>query len=77
MKLIDADKLVARWESLFNKDGKPVAVMFTNAAINDVKREPTVEAIPVEWIEQYVYKHGMYVCAPALISEWRAERKEE
>lgn len=41
-----------------------------------IDKMPTIEAIPVEWIEKYIYKHGLYTCAMEVISAWREEQRE-
>lgn len=48
MRLIDADALIAKLEDDSNYMEDNLAVMFTYAAINDIKRAPTVDAIDRE-----------------------------
>ena len=38
---------------------------------------PTVEAIPVEWMRQYIDEHGLYTTAMEAITAWSEQRKEE
>lgn len=52
MRLINADKLVEKLEDVENKMTEPVAQMFTRGAINDIKRAPEVDAIPIDFIKK-------------------------
>lgn len=47
MKLIDADTLIAKLEDDAKHMEDNIAIMFTYAAINDIKHEPTVDAVEV------------------------------
>lgn len=47
MRLIDADALVAQMEADAKQMDEMIAKMFTYAAINDVNRAPTVDAVQV------------------------------
>lgn len=49
MRPIDADALIARLEDDASHMEMPVVQMCTYAAINDIKKEPTVAVIP-QWI---------------------------
>ena len=35
------------------------------------------EAIPVEWMRQYIDEHGLYTTAMEAITAWSEQRKEE
>lgn len=55
MRPIDADALIKKWENVQSKD-----ISFAMAiigAINDVKKAPTIDAVPVRhgrWVERWV-----------------------
>ena len=82
-RLIDANDLSAemyrksflvddsrnRWNS-----GLWIRYQIFEEAIRDA---PTVEAIPVEWIRQYINEHGLYTTAMEVIAAWSEQRKEE
>ena len=82
-RVIDADDLSAemyrksflvddsrnRWNS-----GLWIGYQIFEEAIRDA---PTVEAIPVEWIRQYINEHGLYTTAMEVITTWSEQRKEE
>lgn len=75
MRLIDADKLLPKLWVCY-EENKPI-----------VDAEPTVEAIPIEWLRKYVDEHdeiveeGLYWIVEEIIDEWREEngtdRQEE
>ena len=44
-----------------------------NMAIESLK----TEAIPVEWMRQYIDEHGLYTTAMEAITAWAEQRKEE
>ena len=74
MRLIEADKAIeATWEQPTYTD--PLNVL---TEVRDRIRElPTVEAIPVEWMRQYIDEHGLYTTAMEAITAWSEQRKEE
>ena len=51
MRLIDADKLIKDIKELW--DYKTVL----KQTITDIENQPTVKAIPIEWIEEWQNKH--------------------
>lgn len=56
MRLIDADAVKADIEK-FNRplcDGYHMKDYVLNQIITDIENQPTVKAIPVEWIKKYV-----------------------
>ena len=65
MKLIDADKLYEkRFTVLDNIETVPVYRSVIKAY--DVRNEPTIEAIPVEWICKWLRKYGEPVLADGI-----------
>ena len=73
-RLIEADKVIeATWEQPTYTD--PLNVL---TEVRDrIKELPTVEAIPVEWMRQYIDEHGLYTTAMEAITAWSEQRKEE
>lgn len=60
MRLIDADKLIKDVMELW--DYKTVdgitATTVLKQTITDIENQPTVKAIPIEWIEKEITKNG-------------------
>ncbi len=82
MRLIDADALIHQVESDANQMEDPIAIMFTYAAISDIKHAPTVKSIPIEWIEQYGrenwYDFGTQHNAIAeMLKAWREKNESD
>jgi hypothetical protein len=62
MRLIDADALIAQMEADAEHMDDQIAIMFTYAAISDVKHAPTIEPEP-HWIpcSEKPIASGMYI----------------
>ena len=60
MRLIDADKLLPKLWVCY-EENKPI-----------VDAEPTVEAIPIEWLRQ---KYGWLTMVHEIIADWRKENE--
>lgn len=76
-KLIKLDKAIAAtWEEPYYTD--PLNVL---TEVRDRLRNlPTVEAIPIEWIEEYMDKLDSNISKytiNSMVHQWKAERKEE
>ena len=56
-RLIDADALIKKWENVHSKDAS--FAMAVIGAINDVKKAPTIDAVPVRHGE-WIYDDGYY-----------------
>ena len=83
-RLIDADELFVKWQTTMMKIGEPVSVMYILAAMSDLQQAPTVEAIPVEYIENTMNRWkeiiGYEESVDALrimIDNWKIERKKK
>jgi len=82
MRLIDADKL-ERTDGLFTyKFTDDLDIMSCCAyRYEDIETAPTVEAIPVEWLETYIDEHWSDECyldgvgrtLEKVIARWRTE----
>ena len=72
MRLIDADKLIKGIKELW--DYKTVdgitATTVLKQTITDIENQPTVEAIPIEWIKEH---YGWLTMAGEIIKGWEAE----
>ena len=69
MRLIDAELLMEKFISLeFTSD--------MGDAMEILDHSPTVDAIPVEWINDW-YEKYQYAEVGDLLNDWMAERKEE
>lgn len=73
MRLIDVDSLLETTNWLVFADNK-VDVAYVQVA--DIMRQPTVEAVPVEWIERY-YGDNPAIWADKMIEEWRVEHETD
>lgn len=77
MRLIDADKLVEicrkGWK-LFGREDEKLKHWVDE---NDIREQPTVEAVPIEWIREWYTKHspliGGYVAY--MLLDWQAENE--
>lgn len=71
MRLIDADKLhyIRKW---FEDSNKSEVVVFARG----IDKAPTVKAIPVEWIAEWVTTHDEFSWS-RMLHDWREERKEK
>jgi hypothetical protein len=62
MRPIDADALIKKWENVQSKDIS--FVMAIIGAINDVKKAPTIDAVPVrhgKWIKWFEDADGQWM----------------
>ena len=57
MRLIDADALIEKLESEAKHMDKIVGKMFTYFAIDDLKKAPTVDAVPVIRCRECTWYH--------------------
>ena len=55
MRLVDADKLIELF-SLYISEDKKVAYQPRQLKIDDIRNAPTVNAIPIEWINMWLLK---------------------
>jgi len=80
MRLIDADNLIKDVMELW--DYKTVdgitATTVLKQTITDIENQPTVKAIPIEWIEQWCDNHwGDYygVRVTDMLADWEKENE--
>lgn len=78
-RLIDADKLLAYAKSKVNPSSFDSASIYCRL-VNYVDRQPTVDAIPVEWIKKWEvwgrdnHERGRYLGAvSAMLRDWDNE----
>ena len=68
MRLIDADRLRAKITAMVTR---PLQFMY------EIERAPTVEAIPKEWIRDYMLRLSdgseAYECILVMLEEWEKE----
>ena len=78
MRLLDADALIDDiknnlwdWETV---DGI-TATTVLKQTITDIKNQPTVDAIPVEWINRWYDRNYMYadIEIDDLLNDWKEE----
>lgn len=63
MRLIDADKIT--FFDCLAKTGNAVCCHAEGIVSKSaIKMQPTVEAIPIEWIEKYIEDHTQYMVTP-------------
>ena len=70
MKLIDADKLLnPGYTDVFDEP-----IKFTMISVKAIEAQPTVEAIPIEWILNWLKKDNKHYCSVDLmLEEWEKE----
>ena len=80
MRLIDADKLkikhfVQRGDQPIGYEGTQPVYEYTDLIAYDVDNAPTVQAIPIEWIEEWGWKNGMSesMSLRVMIEDWEKE----
>lgn len=83
-RLIDANELFVKWQTTMMKIGEPVSVVYILAAMSDLQQAPTVEAIPIEYIESTMNRWKEIIgyeesvdALRILIDNWKIERTEE
>lgn len=77
MRLIDADELIKGMmydyvhgtKNTYEKNGIACAKLI-------LENQPTVDAIPVLWIAEWVTTHDEFSWS-RMLHDWKAERKEE
>lgn len=75
MRLIDAGKLVEicrkGWK-LFGREDEKLKHWVDE---DDIRNQPTVKAIPIEWIEEWGWKNGMSesMSLRVMIDDWEKE----
>jgi rubrerythrin len=75
MRLIDADALIAQWESDAEEMEELAIKLATYGAINDVKRQPTIEPRKKgEWITKSTNGEMFDSCSVCGYVEWDAPR---
>lgn len=82
-RLIDADELFVKWQTTLMKIGEPVSVLYILAAMSDLQQAPTVEAIPVQWLENF--RDGLDMLSESrlmhaidlIIDAYRVEKKRK
>ena len=72
MELIDRDKIPYVQDVTYMKD-------FDFAYRYEIEAMPTVEAIPIEWIKEYIRTHptSTDIYFKWMIDEWKAEQEKE
>lgn len=67
MRLIDADKI-----------GEVSADPYEEGAFQDeIRSQPTVEAIPIEWLKRYEITKGQEVRLQDAINDWEKENEHK
>lgn len=82
MRLIDADKLIKDVMELW--DYKTVdgitATTVLKQTITDIENQPTVKAIPIEWIKEWVERDENYwdyqYLTDVLLKDWEKENEQ-
>lgn len=81
MRLIDADVLMKEFAEVVKESNNSdfADVPNWNDAVSLLGSAPTVDAIPVEWIEEWGWKNGMSesMSLRVMIDDWRKEIDDE
>ena len=80
MRLIDADVLMKEFAEVVKESNNSdfADVPNWNDAVSLLGSAPTVDAIPVEWIEEWGWKNGMSesMSLRVMIDDWRKENEQ-
>ena len=88
-RLIDADKLKnivevsARFSDFIGRqlnDDKTAEIFrtATDGFIKQIDAEPTIDAIPVEWIKKWIFEHPYFcVTGSTLLGDWQKEQRKD
>lgn len=68
MKLIDVDKLV-------NDIAEHITVKAVSRVLAIIQGQPTVKAVPIEWLKRYELAKGQEVRLQDAINEWEKENE--
>ena len=77
MTLINKERLLEdlreRSSLDWDDEGEEYGMLLSRIIIDE---QPTIDAIPVEWVEEWIYKHMTYGVPERMLKEW-LERKEK
>lgn len=78
-RLIDADEMLKRLES-WNTDDVMDKALY-NFTLNRIIEQPTVETIPIEWINHYMDTNLtkvslFYSCMSEFVRDWQKEQED-
>ena len=76
-RLIDADKAIEHIDYVCNAGGwlEPVTTAVNEYVKKHINAEPTVDAIPISWINDW-YEKYTYSEVADLLNDWVAERRK-
>ena len=78
MTLINKERLLEdlreRSSLDWDDEGEEYGMLLSRIIIDE---QPTIEAIPVEWVENWIYKHMTYGIPDQMLKEWLAEQRKE
>ena len=81
MRLIDADAQIEQWEADESEMEDIIGKMFTHSAINDLKHAPTVDAIPIDFVERWKQEVDTDAynrkSVDWLVRDWRKENETD
>jgi hypothetical protein len=75
MRLIDADVFKTEYENLITWVSHRAEKARLREFIKDIQNQPTVKAIPVEWLKRYEIIKGQEVRLQDAINEWEKENE--
>lgn len=75
MRLVDADKLLQETWKVETKDMFHMTKMIDVVSAIDIKEAPTVNAIPIEWLIDYIIKEGPNVPLENVLYDWEKENE--
>lgn len=75
IRLIDANSLIKYLEKVTVTEGITFETGFRQI-IADIKSEPTIDAIPVQWIDDWMRKNAFYrIAIKMMLHDFRVEQK--
>lgn len=76
--MIDADKLEVYSATVPEDCDIYSYLQGANDVLETIDKMSTVEAIPVEWVKQWIFEHPYFmVTASTLLDDWQKEQRKE
>ena len=78
MRLIDADVFKTEYENLITWVSHRAEKTRLREFINDIQDQPTVKAIPIEWVWNWINTKGVFAqYISDMIEDWEKENEKD
>lgn len=77
MRLIDADVFKTEYENLITWVSHRAEKARLREFIKDIQNQPTVKAIPVEWIKKWMEKWTPDLSVAEMLKDWEKENARD